>query len=74
MILNIVLTLMYPPKLEQKKYIMIPVHNNRNNNKCSFVQEHVVVTRQYTLSHDKPEKEEVYLFEARRIISKLKDK
>lgn len=60
----------FPPKLEQKKYIMVPVHNNWNNNERSLVQEHVVGTRQYALSYGEPEKEKIYSFGTRKMISK----
>lgn len=42
------------PKLEQRKYVIVPVHSDWENNTRSLVQEHVIGSREYTLSHGEP--------------------
>lgn len=44
------------PILLEKKYIMVPVNNEWDNNSRSLVQEHVVGTKEYALSYGEPEK------------------
>lgn len=52
----------FPPQFEQRKYIMVPVHNDWGNNERSLVQEHNIGTRVYTLSYGEPEKNKVYSY------------
>ena len=56
----------FPPKLEEHKYIMVPVHNDWGNNERSLHQEHFVGTREYALSYGEPEKEKVYSYARKR--------
>ena len=44
------------PMLEQKKYIMIPVLENGEEKEVSVVQEHILGTREYTISCGTPKK------------------
>ena len=50
----------FPPKLEEHKYLMIPVNNAWGNSERSLHQEHVIGTKDYDLSYGEPEKEKVY--------------
>lgn len=59
----------FPPKIEQKKYIMVPVYNDWGNNERSLVQEHVIGTRDYALSYGEPEKKKVYSYARRKTLS-----
>ena len=38
------------PNILQKKYIMVPVHNDWDNNERSLVQEHIIGSKEYFLS------------------------
>ena len=60
----------FPPQLEQKKYIMVPVYNDWDNNERSLVQEHIIGTNQYALSYGEPEKQKVYSLGTKRMIGK----
>lgn len=44
------------PKLEQKKYIMIPVYENGDEKEISIVQEHIIGTKKYIISYGSPKK------------------
>lgn len=44
------------PRLVEKKYIMVPVHNEWDCNERSLVQEHVVGSKEYVISYGEPEK------------------
>lgn len=46
----------FPPKFEQKKYIMAPVHNDWGNNERSVLQEHIIGSSSYALSYGEPKK------------------
>ena len=59
----------FPPKIEQKKYIMVPVENYWGNNERSLMQEHVIGTRDYALSYGEPEKKKVYSYMKKRTFS-----
>ena len=59
----------FPPKLEQKKYIMVPVYNDWGNNERSLVQEHVIGTRDYALSYGESKKKKVYSYARRKTLS-----
>ena len=50
----------FPPKLEEHKYLMIPVNNAWGNSEISLHQEHVKGTKDYDLSYGEPEKQKVY--------------
>lgn len=56
----------FPPKLEEKKYIMVPVYNEWGSNERSLVQEHVVGSRTFALSYGEPEKNKIYSYGRRR--------
>ena len=58
----------FPPKLEEHKYIMVPVHNDWGNNERSLHQEHFIGTRDYALSYGEPEKEKVYSYATKKVI------
>lgn len=61
----------FPPKLMQKKYIMVPVHNNWGNNERSLVQEHIIGSKEYALSYGEPEeKKKVYSLKPARKFTK----
>ena len=60
----------FPPKLEEHKYIMVPVNNDWGNNERSLHQEHIVGTKNYDLSYGEPEKEKVYAYQMKRVINK----
>lgn len=60
----------FPPQLEEKKYIMVPVFSNWDNNERSLLQEHVVGSRKYDLSYGEPEKEKQYSYQMQRVINK----
>ena len=60
----------FPPQLEQKKYIMVPVYNDWDNNERSLVQEHIVGSIHYALSYGEPEKTKVYSLGTKRMIGK----
>ena len=62
----------FPPKLEQKKYIMVPVYNDWGNNERSVVQEHVIGTRSYALSYGEPEKKKNYSYVRRRALGNIR--
>ena len=44
------------PRLEQKKYIMVPVYDNGEEKEMSLLQEHIIGTKTYTLSCGEPDK------------------
>ena len=44
------------PRLEQKKYIMVPVYDNGEEKEVSLVQEHIIGTDEYHLSYGSPKK------------------
>lgn len=44
------------PKLEQKKYIMVPVYDNGEEKEVSLVQEHTIGSNSYSLSIGSPKK------------------
>jgi len=44
------------PNILEKKYIMIPVHNDWDCNERSLVQEHIIGSNEYILSYGEPEK------------------
>ena len=46
-------------KLVQKKYIMVPVHDSGEEKEISLVQEHVIGTKEYSLSYGSPKKAKV---------------
>ena len=60
----------FPPKLEEHKYIMVPVHSNWDNNERSLHQEHVIGTRYYDYSYGEPEKQKQYSYQMKRVINK----
>ena len=60
----------FPPKLEEHKYIMVPVNNDWGNNERSLHQEHIVGTRKYALSYGEPEEQKVYSYQMKRVINK----
>lgn len=60
----------FPPKLEEHKYIMVPVNNDWGNNERSLHQEHVIGTRDYDYSYGEPEKQKQYLYQMKRVINK----
>lgn len=49
----------FPPQIEQKKYIMVPVDDDWGKREISVVQEHIIGTNKYVLSLGTPE-EKVY--------------
>lgn len=57
----------FPPKIEQKKYIMVPIYNEWGNNERSLVQEHTIGTNSYAISCGEPEKKKVYSYKTRRL-------
>lgn len=44
------------PQLEQKKYIMVPVIEDNEEREVSILQEHILGTKEYTLSIGEPKK------------------
>lgn len=58
----------FPPQLEEKKYITIPVFSNWDNNERSIVQEHVIRSRIYDLSYGEPEEKKVYTYAMKKAI------
>lgn len=49
------------PSLEQKKYFMVPIHDEIVGDKeISIMQEHIVGTREYVLSLGEPKEQKVY--------------
>ncbi len=48
------------PVLKQKKLLSVPVYSDWDNNSRELVQEHIIGTREYVLSHPEPEQEKVY--------------
>ena len=60
----------FPPKLEEHKYIMVPVNNDWGNNERSLHQEHVIGTRDYDYSYGEPKKEKQYSYQMKRVINK----
>jgi len=44
------------PKLEERKYIMIPVYENGEEKEVSVLQEHIIGTKTYSLSLGSPKK------------------
>lgn len=55
------------PKVMQKKYIMVPIHNEWNNNERSLMQEHYIGSKDYALSYGEPEKEKVLPLTPKRV-------
>lgn len=53
------------PRIMQKKYINVPVDNDWGNNVRSIVQEHILGTKEYALSHGEPEKKVLTLGQKR---------
>ena len=47
------------PKVEQRKYLTVPVNSDWGNNTRSMVQEHVIGTKEYALSHGEPKEQKV---------------
>ena len=60
----------FPPKLEEHKYIMVPVNNDWGNNERSLHQEHIIGTRDYDYSYGEPEKQKQYSYQLKRVINK----
>lgn len=58
------------PKIEQRKYLTVPVYNDWGNNSRSLVQEHVVGTREYALSHGEPKEQKVYSLGVKKMMQK----
>ena len=48
----------------------MPVHNDWDNNERSLVQEHIIGTKEYFLSHGEPKSDKVYSYHTRRVINK----
>lgn len=46
----------YFPKLEQKKYIMVPILDNEKEKEASLVQKHIIGTDDYDISQGVPKK------------------
>lgn len=44
------------PRLEQKKYIMVPTYIDGEEKEVSIVQEHTIGTKKYYLSHGSPQR------------------
>jgi len=47
------------PKIEEKKYITIPVFHNGETKEISIVQEHIIGTKKYSISQGEPEQKKV---------------
>ena len=62
----------FPPKVEQKKYIMVPVHNDWGNNERSVLQKHAIGSLSYALSYGEPEKKKTYSYKTRRLLNSRK--
>lgn len=58
------------PRIEQKKYLTVPVHSDWDNNTRSLVQEHIIGSKEYTLAHGEPEQKKVYSLGARKLMQK----
>lgn len=48
------------PKICQKKYIMVPVYDNGKTVETSLLQEHIIGSKSYILSHGEPSKQRVF--------------
>ncbi|MBQ2909424.1 MAG: hypothetical protein IJE53_01295 [Bacilli bacterium] len=58
------------PKVEQRKYLNVPVNNDWGNNSRSLVQEHIVGSKEYALSHGEPKEQKVYSLGAKKMVQK----
>ena len=58
------------PKIEERKYLTVPVHSDWDNNTRSLVQEHIIGTREYSLSHGEPEEKKVYSLGVKKMMQK----
>lgn len=48
------------PKINQKKYIMVPVYNDGEIKEVSLVQEHIIGSKYYVISYGEPNKQKVF--------------
>lgn len=58
------------PKIEERKYLHVPVNNDWGNNSRSLLQEHIVGSREYALSHGEPKEQKVYSLGMKKMIQK----
>lgn len=58
------------PRIEQKKYLTVPVHSDWDNNTRSLLQEHVIGSREYALSHGEPKEQKVYSLGCKKMMQK----
>lgn len=58
------------PKIEQRKYLTVPVYSDWGNNSRSLVQEHIVGSKDYALSHGEPKEQKVYSLGTKKMIHK----
>ena len=58
------------PVLKQKKMLSVPVYSDWDNNYRELLQEHVIGSREYVLSHPEPEEEKVYSFGTKKMFNK----
>ena len=58
------------PKVEQRKYLTVPVHSDWDNNTRSLVQEHIIGSKEYSLSHGEPKEQKVYSLGAKKMMQK----
>ena len=58
------------PKIEEKKYLRVPVHSDRGNNSRYLVQEHTLGSKEYSLSHGEPEEKKVYSLGTKKMMQK----
>jgi len=47
------------PRIEQKKYIMVPTYQNGEYEEVSLVQEHIIGSKSYVISYGSPKKKRV---------------
>lgn len=58
------------PKVEQRKYLTVPVNSAWDNNTRSLVQEHIIGSKEYALSHGEPKEQKVYSLGAKKMMQK----
>lgn len=58
------------PQIEQRKYLSVPVYSDWGNNTRHLVQEHMVGSKEYALSHGEPKEQKVYSLGVKKMMQK----
>lgn len=58
------------PVLKQKKLLSVPVYSDWDNNYRELMQEHIIGSKEYILSHPEPEEQKVFSFGTKKMFNK----